>query len=153
MSTIDNLSSPLSETDHRAQLRRAVIARTVGTTIEWYDFFLYGQATGLVFGKLFFPKSDPLVGVLQAFAIYAVGNKVEVYVDGGIRRGTDLLKAIACGARAVFIGRPVLWGLASGAEAGVRYVLEMLRQEFDLAMALSGCPTLESITPDLIRGL
>ena len=83
----------------------------------------------------------------------AVGGKVEVYVDGGIRRGTDVLKAIACGARAVFIGRPVLWGLASGAEAGVRYVLEMLRQEFDLAMALSGCPTLESVTPDLIRGL
>ena len=83
----------------------------------------------------------------------AVAGKVEVYVDGGIRRGTDVLKAIACGARAVFIGRPVLWGLASGAEAGVRYVLEMLRQEFDLAMALSGCPTLGSITRDLIRGL
>jgi 4-hydroxymandelate oxidase len=81
----------------------------------------------------------------------AVGGKVEVYVDGGIRRGTDVLKAIACGARAVFIGRPVLWGLASGAEAGVRYVLEMVRQEFDLAMALSGCPTLSSITRDLIR--
>ena len=83
----------------------------------------------------------------------AVGGKVEVYVDGGIRRGTDVLKAIACGARAVFVGRPVLWGLASGAEAGVRYVLEMLRQEFDLAMALSGCPTLSSITRDLIRRL
>jgi isopentenyl diphosphate isomerase/L-lactate dehydrogenase-like FMN-dependent dehydrogenase len=83
----------------------------------------------------------------------AVGGKVEVYVDGGIRRGTDVLKAIACGARAVFIGRPVLWGLASGAEVGVRYVLEMLRQEFDLAMALSGCPTLSSITRDLIRRL
>ena len=80
-----------------------------------------------------------------------VGGKVEVYVDGGIRRGTDVLKAIACGARAVFIGRPVLWGLASGAETGVRYVLEMVRQEFDLAMALSGCPTLSSITRDLIR--
>jgi 4-hydroxymandelate oxidase len=83
----------------------------------------------------------------------AVGGKVEVYVDGGIRRGTDVLKAIACGARAAFIGRPVLWGLASGAEAGVRYVLEMLRQEFDLAMALSGCPALSSITRDLIRRL
>jgi 4-hydroxymandelate oxidase len=80
-----------------------------------------------------------------------VGGRVEVYVDGGVRRGTDVLKAIACGARAVFIGRPVLWGLASGGEAGVRYVLEMLRQEFDLAMALSGCPTLSSITRDLIR--
>src|SRR5215831_4518944 len=73
MTTIDNISSPLSETDHRAQLCRAVIASTVGTTIEWYDFFLYGQVTGLVFGKLFFPRSDPLVGMLQAFAIYAVG--------------------------------------------------------------------------------
>jgi isopentenyl diphosphate isomerase/L-lactate dehydrogenase-like FMN-dependent dehydrogenase len=48
-----------------------------------------------------------------------VGDKVEVYVDGGIRRGTDVLKAIACGAHAVFIGRPVLWGLACDAEAGV----------------------------------
>jgi 4-hydroxymandelate oxidase len=83
----------------------------------------------------------------------AVGCKVEVYVDGGIRRGTDVLKAIACGARAVFIGRPVLWGLVTGAEAGVRCVLEMLRQEFDLAMALSGCPTLSTITRDLIRRL
>jgi MFS family permease len=73
MTTIDNVTSPLSEADHRTQLRRAVIASTVGTTIEWYDFLLYGQVTGLVFGKLFFPRSDPLVGVLQAFAIYAVG--------------------------------------------------------------------------------
>src|SRR5258705_7844566 len=73
MTTIDNVSSALSEADHRAQLCRAVIASTVGTTIAWYDFFLYGQATGLVFGKLFSPRSDPLVGVLQAFAIYAVG--------------------------------------------------------------------------------
>jgi hypothetical protein len=69
MTTIDNVSSALSEADHRAQLCRAVIASTVGTTIEWYDFLLYGQVTGLVFGKLFFPRSDPLVGVLQAFAI------------------------------------------------------------------------------------
>ena len=73
MTTIDIAAHPLSETDHRAQLRRAVIASTVGTTIEWYDFLLYSTVTGLVFGKLFFPKSDPLVGVLQAFAIYTVG--------------------------------------------------------------------------------
>ncbi|MBV9130100.1 MAG: alpha-hydroxy-acid oxidizing protein, partial [Verrucomicrobia bacterium] len=81
----------------------------------------------------------------------AVNGKVEVYVDGGIRRGTDVLKAIACGAKAVFIGRPVLWGLACGGQDGVRDVLEMVRQEFDLAMALSGSPTLCSITRDLIR--
>ena len=73
MTTIGIASGPLSEADHSTQLRRAVIASTVGTTIEWYDFLLYGTVTGLVFGKLFFPKSDPLVGVLQAFAVYSVG--------------------------------------------------------------------------------
>ncbi|MBB5406916.1 metabolite-proton symporter [Paraburkholderia sp. HC6.4b] len=64
---------PLSEEEARRQLRRAVIASTIGTTIEWYDFFLYSIVTGLVFAKLFFPQSDPLVGTLQAFLIYAVG--------------------------------------------------------------------------------
>jgi MFS family permease len=73
VTTIGIASHPLSESDHSAQLRRAVIASTVGTTIEWYDFLLYGTATALVFGKLFFPKSDPLVGVLEAFAVYSVG--------------------------------------------------------------------------------
>ena len=73
MTTVDNTSILLSEAEHRAQLRRAVIASTVGTTIEWYDFLLYSIVTGLAFGKLFFPESDPLVGVLQAFAIYTVG--------------------------------------------------------------------------------
>jgi MFS family permease len=63
----------LPEVEHRAQLRKAVIASTIGTTIEWYDFLLYSTVTGLVFGKLFFPNSDPLVGVLEAFAIYTVG--------------------------------------------------------------------------------
>src|SRR6266550_4051887 len=59
--------------DERQQLRRAVIASTVGTSIEWYDFFLYSTATGLLFAKLFFPKSDPVVATLNVFLIYAVG--------------------------------------------------------------------------------
>src|ERR1700732_4354664 len=73
MTAVDIPISGLSEADHRSQLRRALIASTVGTTIEWYDFLLYGQVTGLVFGKLFFPQSDPIVGVLQAFAVFFVG--------------------------------------------------------------------------------
>jgi len=64
---------PESAPDAHAQLRRAVIASTVGTTIEWYDFFLYSIVTGLIFAQLYFPKSDPLTGTLEAFAIYAVG--------------------------------------------------------------------------------
>ena len=63
----------ITPSEQRRQLTRAVIASTIGTSIEWYDFFLYSTVTGLVFAKLFFPKSDPLVGTLQAFLIYAVG--------------------------------------------------------------------------------
>ena len=71
MAAID--MATLSDAEHSVQLRRAVIAATIGTAIEWYDFFLYGTVTGLVFAKLFFPTSDPLTGTLQAFAVYAVG--------------------------------------------------------------------------------
>ena len=73
MATIGVVSSALSDQEHQVQLRRAVIASTIGTAIEWYDFFLYSVVTGLVFAKLFFPNSDPLVGTLEAFGIYAVG--------------------------------------------------------------------------------
>jgi MFS family permease len=59
--------------DEKPQLTRAVIASTIGTSIEWYDFFLYGTATGLVFGKLYFPNTDPYVSILTGFAVYAVG--------------------------------------------------------------------------------
>jgi 4-hydroxymandelate oxidase len=82
--------------------------------------------------------------------VQALGGCVPVLVDGGIRRGTDVLKALASGANAVLVGRPVLWGLATGGESGVAEALEMLRKEFDLAMALSGCASLDDITPDLL---
>jgi 4-hydroxymandelate oxidase len=81
--------------------------------------------------------------------VQALGRSVPILVDGGIRRGTDVLKALASGANAVLVGRPVLWGLATSGEGGVAEALEMLRKEFDLAMALSGCATLDQITPDL----
>ncbi|OAJ57894.1 MFS transporter [Paraburkholderia ginsengiterrae] len=73
MAATQSGAMPLSDEEARRQLRRAVLASTIGTTIEWYDFFLYSTVTGLVFAKLYFPESDPLVGTLQAFLIYAVG--------------------------------------------------------------------------------
>lgn len=73
MATLSLDATRLTASEHQRQLRRAVIASTVGTAIEWYDFFLYSTVTGLVFAKLFFPQSDPWVGTLEAFAIYAVG--------------------------------------------------------------------------------
>jgi MFS family permease len=73
LSTSISALSGLSEAEHDRHLRRALIASTVGTTIEWYDFLLYGTVTGLVFGKLFFPGSEPLIGVLQAFGVFFIG--------------------------------------------------------------------------------
>jgi MFS family permease len=73
MATLGLDTTRLTESEHQRQLRRAVIASTVGTAIEWYEFFLYSTVTGLVFAKLFFPQSNPWVGTLEAFAIYAVG--------------------------------------------------------------------------------
>jgi 4-hydroxymandelate oxidase len=69
-----------------------------------------------------------------------VGAELDVLVDGGIRRGTDVVKALALGARAVMIGRPVLWGLAAAGEEGVRRVLELLLADLDTTLALAGAP-------------
>ncbi len=82
----------------------------------------------------------------------AVGGSAEVYVDGGIRRGADVFKAMALGARAVLIGRPYLWGLAANGEQGVRDVLEILRSELELAMALTGRASISAIDRSAIAG-
>jgi 4-hydroxymandelate oxidase len=79
-----------------------------------------------------------------------IGDSAEVLIDGGVRRGTDILKAIALGARGVMLGRPALWGLSVNGQAGATHVLEILITEFDRAMALSGCRTVDEITSDLI---
>jgi 4-hydroxymandelate oxidase len=81
----------------------------------------------------------------------AIGGRAAIILDGGVRRGTDVIKALALGANAVQIGRPILWGLAVGGEAGVARVLELLRSEFDAAMALCGCASVDRVTRDLVR--
>lgn len=83
--------------------------------------------------------------------VEAVNGRCEVFVDGGIRRGTDVLKALALGARAVLVGRPILWGLAANGAEGVHAVLEILRAELELAMVLTGRPNLASIDRSLIK--
>ncbi len=71
--TATTANAPLSDAQHSRELRKAVIAATVGTTIEWYDFFIYGTAAGLVFGKLYFPHQDPVTATLAAFGTYFIG--------------------------------------------------------------------------------
>ncbi|XP_045472724.1 hydroxyacid oxidase 1-like [Harmonia axyridis] len=77
--------------------------------------------------------------------VRAVDNRVEVYLDGGIRSGTDVFKALALGAKMVFLGRPALWGLAHSGEEGVKKMLRIVRNEFDTALALSGCTNIGEI--------
>ena len=95
---------------------------------------------------------DGAIATLDALAdvAAAVGGKCPIVLDGGIRRGTDIVKALALGADAVAIGRPQMYGLAAGGADGVRRVVELLRAELDLAMALVGAPSLAALQPDLI---
>jgi 4-hydroxymandelate oxidase len=88
---------------------------------------------------------DALPGIVDR-----VAGRVPVLMDGGVRRGTDVLKALALGAQAVLIGRPYLWGLAAAGERGVCRVLELLGAELELAMALAGCPEIRAITRSLL---
>jgi 4-hydroxymandelate oxidase len=111
-----------------------------------------GGAAGLVVSNHGGRQLDDVLTTCEALpeVVEAVDGRIEVLVDGGIRRGTDVLKALAMGARAVLIGRPYLWGLAVGGEAGVSHVLELLRAELSLSMALAGRPTISSVDRTLI---
>jgi 4-hydroxymandelate oxidase len=110
----------------------------------------YG-AKGIIVSNHGGRQLDGAISTLDALAeiVPTVDGQVEVLVDGGIRRGTDILKALAIGARAVLIGRPVLWGLTVAGCNGVQHVLKLLQREFDLAMALSGCAKLQDIDSSL----
>lgn len=83
--------------------------------------------------------------------VEAIADRCEVYLDGGVRRGVDVLKALALGAHAVLIGRPILWGLAVDGQAGVERVLKLLHGELEMAMGLAGKPTLASIDRSLVK--
>jgi 4-hydroxymandelate oxidase len=91
---------------------------------------------------------DRTVAPVDALAeiVAAVGDSTEVWVDGGVRRGLDIAIALALGARGVLVGRPILWALAAGGQAGVERALAILREEFEIAMALLGAPTVNDIT-------
>lgn len=91
---------------------------------------------------------DALGEVLEA--VRSTGSSTEVYMDGGVRSGSDVFKALAAGAKAVFIGRPALWALAANGSDGVAHLLEIFREELHDVMAQCGCATLEDITPSSV---
>jgi 4-hydroxymandelate oxidase len=112
-----------------------------------------GGAAGVVVsnhGGRYLDGAPSTIEVLPEI-VDAVGSKMTVLIDGGFRRGTDILKALAIGAKAVLVGRPPLWGLGAFGDAGVHRVMEILRNELAWAMALAGRPNIASIDRSLVR--
>ncbi|MFQ5889600.1 MAG: alpha-hydroxy acid oxidase [Gemmatimonadota bacterium] len=109
-------------------------------------------AVGLVVSNHGGRQLDTAPATIEALPgiVEAAEGRLEVLLDGGIRRGTDVVKALAFGARAVAVGRPVLWGLAVDGEVGVRRILGILREELDLALGLCGCSSVDQVGPELI---
>jgi len=110
-------------------------------------------ANGIIVSNHGGRQLDGAIATIDALGeiVTAVRNQAEVFMDGGIRRGTDILKALALGAKAVLVGRPILWGLSVAGSQGVQHIIELLRDELDLAMALTGCATLQDIDSSLIQ--
>jgi 4-hydroxymandelate oxidase len=158
-------------------LTPAVAAALIDARLTWRDFEWLHENAGLpVIAKGILTAEDAVLAVDHGCAavvvsnhggrqldrsvasldalpevVEAVGDRVEVLLDGGIRRGTDVAIALALGARAVLVGRPVIWGLAVGGAEGVQHVLELLRDELTLTLALLGCPSPDHVGPAHVR--
>lgn len=109
-------------------------------------------AAGIIVSNHGARQLDTVPATIEALPdlVEAVDGKLEVLIDGGIRRGTDVFKAIALGAKAVGVGRPIIWGLAVDGEQGAKRVIDIVRKDFELTMRLCGCATLADITQDLL---
>lgn len=122
-------------------------------TAEDADLACQHGAAGVVVSNHGGRQLDGAIASLEALpeVVAAVGDRAEVYLDGGVRRGTDVVMALALGARAVLVGRPALYGLAFGGSKGVEQVLEILREETENALALLGCRSPAEVTPAHVK--
>jgi 4-hydroxymandelate oxidase len=167
-----NLPVALSRKDVHAAIGQIVDSRLTWRDLEWLrsacelplllkgvltaeDALLAAEhgASGVVVSNHGGRQLDGVPAALDVLpeVVEAAGERVEVLMDGGIRRGTDVLKAVALGARAVLSGRPILWGLAVGGEDGVARVLELLRVEIETGLKLLGCMRPDEITRNHVR--
>ena len=135
------MSQPTSGADHLPAAATASNARILSSAANGISEFIVANGADAIIvsnhGGRQLDGAPSTIRVLPEI-MDAVGDKVEVYLDGGIRSGQDVLKALALGAKSTFIGRPMLYGLGAGGEAGVTRVLEIIRRELDTTMALCG---------------
>ncbi len=136
----------------RAQTKLPLLLKGIMTEEDAAIAAAYG-VDGIIVSNHGGRQLDTTLATIEALPeiVEAVAGRCEVLMDGGIRRGTDIMKALALGASAVLIGRPVLWGLAARGAAGVQHVLEILRDELELSMALAGRTRLNELTATLVR--
>ncbi len=134
-----------------SQTSLPIVMKGIMTAEEAARCGQYG-AKGLVVSNHGARQLDTTFATIEVLpeVVDAADGQVEVYLDGGIRRGADIVKALALGARAVLIGRPLFWGLAVDGQAGVRNVLQILRDEMEMTMKLCGRPTLASLDRSLL---
>lgn len=148
--------SPELSWDHIAWLRRTTPLPIILKGILHPDdakLAVYHGVDAIIVSNHGGRQLDTVPATIEVFPAItdAIKGSVPLLLDGGIRRGTDVVKALALGATAVLIGRPVLWGLAVAGEAGVTRVLELLRSEFERALILCGCATLADVNRSLVR--
>ncbi|KAG7222030.1 hypothetical protein INR49_028194 [Caranx melampygus] len=158
MSNFSTASLAFSEGNYGNDSGLAVyVAKAIDPSLCWDDISWLKKHTHLpVIVKGILNGEDAVQAVNYGLdvledVVQAVQGRCDVYLDGGVRRGTDVLKALALGAKAVFIGRPVLWGLACQGEQGVIELLELLKEELRLAMSLSGCRSVSEVNRSLVR--
>ncbi|KAJ4834771.1 hypothetical protein Tsubulata_037579 [Turnera subulata] len=140
-------------------IARVIVVLNMGSLITGMTIPKLKNLEGLISNEVFSEKGSKVEAYANSThdpsfcwkVVHAVGGKVPVLLDGGIRRGTDVFKALALGAQAVLVGRPVIYGLAVKGEDGVREVMQMLKDELELTMALSGCPSLKHISRNHVR--
>ncbi|XP_014488456.1 PREDICTED: peroxisomal (S)-2-hydroxy-acid oxidase GLO1 isoform X3 [Dinoponera quadriceps] len=121
-------------------------------TIEDARLAVENGANGIIVSNHGARQIDTVPATIEALPEISrgVGDKIEVYMDGGVTQGIDVFKALALGAKMVFFGRPMLWGLTYDGERGANEVLKLMRKEIDLTFALSGCASIKDVTPDMV---
>ncbi|XP_072032433.1 2-Hydroxyacid oxidase 1-like [Amphiura filiformis] len=137
----------------RSITRLPIVLKGILTAEDAREAVKYG-VNGIIVSNHGGRQLDGVLATIDALSevVEAVrGSNVEVYLDGGVTKGTDVLKALALGAKAVFIARPIMWGLACDGQEGVKKVVDILKDEFSLAMALSGCTSIEDISRDILQ--
>ncbi|CAD6227665.1 GSCOCG00001345001-RA-CDS [Cotesia congregata] len=146
-----HLSSKINSADSGSGLNEYAVDQ-FDRSLSWDDIDWLQRVQGIIVSNHGARQLDTVPASIEALPeiVKAVGDKIDVYLDSGIRQGTDVFKALALGAKMVFIGRPILWGLTHGGVEGAIAILKLMEQEIKQTLALAGCRSVDEVTGDMI---